>query len=582
MDLFTTNTASVAVLLLILWRFQRTAVGMTLSYGLPYHGSENQCTAIAGCVACQSLTLEGAFWERDVFRTCDVNCESIKWTSAGYGYCQTTSEWELCGLSRFVNNKCTCEKNVTTRVCNQCHSGYLLQDGLCLKDGIYKLHDSFHRDVINYSLPFRGDGMSCDHVPGCNRCSTGVINGSFWELDALGSCNADCTDRVWGELGYGRCRGTGEWSWYGFQYNELCRCEKTVQTGRCTRCEQGLLLSGGLCFDRSRAVVNGNGRICPESSSRNRRGDRLKCNGLMRLCNRRVHEIAWAGTHNAGSYNLHFIDDLGNPEHDVGWCKELPWWSDIVPKGDNILARISENQDYDVTRQLWDGIRYLDVDLCEEYSGTLKTCHCMWGERIAEILLKIRRWLGDRRNRNEVIILAFGDGMRNARRMAKLADLVEGILGYYLAPKTSWNRTLRDLIVCQQRVFVLWGSEQHENARWWTVSKETMETGSFSRTSSPEVMTGDQTRKLASKRGGKLHTVSWILTPDSTLIATVLAGPILGSLGIKIYANIVNVELAGVFERSADFRNNTNVLLVDYYQIGSVIEVVKTLNNART
>ena len=104
-----------------------------------------------------------------------------------------------------------------------------------------------------------------------------------------------------------------------------------------------------------------------------------RCNGLPQLCDRRLDEVTFAGTHNSMS------------NADAGW---------LIP-----------NQQHGLSRQLADGVRSLMLDT-HDYWGEPYLCHfsCELGKQpLHEGLQEIRDFLDE--NPDEVIVLIIQDGI---------------------------------------------------------------------------------------------------------------------------------------------------------------------------
>jgi hypothetical protein len=121
------------------------------------------------------------------------------------------------------------------------------------------------------------------------------------------------------------------------------------------------------------------------------------CNGLPYLCERRFDEVTFPGNHNAGSGAGGFLHDCGG--HIASSC-------------------LWRNQGKTITEQLEFGIRYFDIDTCAcgdicTCEDELITCHggggWAMGPSIERMFDEFDAFLKLEENRNEVIVLTFGD-----------------------------------------------------------------------------------------------------------------------------------------------------------------------------
>lgn len=187
--------------------------------------------------------------------------------------------------------------------------------------------------------------------------------------------------------------------------------------------------------------------IAPEPPSAPQAG---VCNGLPGMCDMRFDEVVFPGNHNAGS-NRHLITCRTR-----GLVPDCSW----------------RNQGHNITDALEYGIRYFDIDsvIC---NGILCTSHGRyWGElaigpTISDMLNEFDTFLHKPENRNEVIVITFGDGGDNPDVQIPLAEelwnrwtpwpirLERGDLTIYQKPPTNdpWP-TLGELVEANQRIVV--------------------------------------------------------------------------------------------------------------------------------
>ena len=145
------------------------------------------------------------------------------------------------------------------------------------------------------------------------------------------------------------------------------------------------------------------------------------CNGAPELCDRRYDEVSYATTHNA---NSNADDGFSGP-----------------------------NQQYDVTRQLEDGVRGLMLDTHYD-AGSVMLCHafCVLGKRpLVDTLVELREFL--EREPYEIVSIIFESYVSAADTQAAFA--AAGLLPYVHAQGVAdpWP-TLRDMIAADRRLVV--------------------------------------------------------------------------------------------------------------------------------
>jgi hypothetical protein len=183
----------------------------------------------------------------------------------------------------------------------------------------------------------------------------------------------------------------------------------------------------------------------------------MKCNGMKRLCDRRLDQIVLPGTHNAMSSD------------ELGW--QIPNQTLTIPgqlEGgiramllDTHYGRLQENGGVltDDGGQVSDGVRgtYLCHVLCE-----------LGASKLAPTLREIRKWL--RANPNEVILIENEDYISapdfvSAMKRSGLLDLV------YKGTRAPWPK-LGKLIAKDHRVVMLSDNESKGDPAWYRPTYE--------------------------------------------------------------------------------------------------------------
>ena len=227
----------------------------------------------------------------------------------------------------------------------------------------------------------------------------------------------------------------------------------------------------------------------------------IKCNGLEDLCDLRINQATFPGSHNAGS----------------GFDGLLYYWS-----GGPVTSCFYRNQGKSFSEQLAFGIRYFDIDSCYGKNEALN-CHCPGGGKdcayagsIEKGLLQIDGWM--KSNPNEVVIIHFNRDSQEGYR-GKIAKSIEAVLlklwppnnAHELAMNTyrhhnnnKWP-TLKEAVTSNQRIFLFMdnGLAQHLQAvDWLVISKfliaSTWDTIKF--TSNCSAITRNAGKKCGSNR----------------------------------------------------------------------------------
>ena len=200
-----------------------------------------------------------------------------------------------------------------------------------------------------------------------------------------------------------------------------------------------------------------------------------KCNGFKDLCDLRLDQVTFAGSHNAGS----------------GFDGTLHYWS-----GGAVSSCFYRNHGLSFEKQLDFGVRYFDVDTCwDDRNNEAINCHCPGTEgkncayagSIEKGLKEINFWLT--KNPNDVIIIHFNHNSQKSYRK-KIANSLKRILLKFWGPKSSASITkmnddfnnfrrwpkLGEAILTKKRIFIFMASnlEQYLPPEPWLVSSSGM------------------------------------------------------------------------------------------------------------
>lgn len=285
----------------------------------------------------------------------------------------------------------------------------------------------------------------------------------------------------------------------------------------------------------------------------------MRCNGLPQLCDRRVDQVTFAGTHNSMA------------AANEGW--------------------LVANQDEGVPAQLRHGIRALLIDtqywetdddvralvrgspaaggqLQAFLRGLNKTpipgpllCHtfCALGSRpLVDGLSDIRHFLDA--NRNEVLIVIFEDSITNADLEASFLSSGLSLYVYDRPAGRPWP-TLRELIERDQRLIVF--SERGASGpSWYAPAWQSIQDTRFGY---PSVDAFDCARNRGPATNSLLLVNHWL-------------GGIIPSRDNAVIANLYDVLKRRVDTCTAQRGQAPNILAVDFAETGDLLRVVRELN----
>lgn len=252
------------------------------------------------------------------------------------------------------------------------------------------------------------------------------------------------------------------------------------------------------------------------------------CNGLARLCDRRVDEVVFAGTHNAHATEE---DGIGVPNQYLG-----------------------------VEAQLRDGVRAFMLDTYAEGSDVL-LCHgaCAFGAvSLIEWLQELRRFL--ERHPNEVVLLLFEDYVTGLQTKAAFDRAEVTRFAYTHERGTPWP-TLRELIASGTRIIVFAQDNGGEPDWYHSLFAESWDTPYAAKT--PDDLGCEHGR---GDRDAPLFVLNHFLTAPFASV----------ELARSVNFNPFLIERAHRCE--AETGRLPNVIAVDYYEEGDLLDAVRTLN----
>ena len=254
------------------------------------------------------------------------------------------------------------------------------------------------------------------------------------------------------------------------------------------------------------------------------------CNGAAELCERRVDQVAFAGTHNAMS------------NADEGW--------------------IAPNQTHAPSQQLADGVRVIVFDTHPLDDGTPGLCHgyCSLGSKpLVDGLVELRTFLDA--NPREVVVLIFEAYVPESDVETTFA--ASGLATYAYAGSSDPWPTLGELIAANTRLIVF-TDDATATLPWHRYSYTSMWENAY-HAESPEELQA-QCDVDRGDRSFPLWTLNHFLTAplaSADLAETVNFDP--------FFQDRVRACMA----ETGDF---PNFVLVDFYELGDVHAVVASLN----
>ncbi|WFD30238.1 hypothetical protein MSPP1_001255 [Malassezia sp. CBS 17886] len=293
---------------------------------------------------------------------------------------------------------------------------------------------------------------------------------------------------------------------------------------------------------------------CVHAVPRGRRA--TKCNGYRELCNRQYSNVTVVGTHD--SYAVGKLTDLG------------------------------ANQDVNVTMQLNDGVRALQIQghksKTSDGGSGISLCHTdcsiMDGGSADSYLKDVSDWLQQNANDVVTIIVANNDNLpatqwASAFRAAGLDKIA------YTAknpvPKKKWP-TLQDMISQGHRVVVFMDYKTDTNAVPYILPEfKNMWEDPYDQTSQPFNCTAD---RFDGKTKNMMYLHNHFLDRESNIFGKKFEVPDTSKLNTT---NSQNVVLSNVNKCANEHGSYPTVVLVDFYnaESGGVFKAAARMNNVK-
>ncbi len=289
-----------------------------------------------------------------------------------------------------------------------------------------------------------------------------------------------------------------------------------------------------------------------------------------------LNKIFMPGTHDSGTYGvqsvyLRPVDDAFAPDG------ELP----IIRAGQfiGITDLWSKAQEKNISEQLNDGVRALDLRPCREKNGNLRICHGMYGPLMSDILEQVRAFAVA--HPKEIVIITNGAfaGMGEADH-DKLAALYEQKLGKNLLPygaeDASPTTALGKLWSKHKgkNVIVVYGADKRPSTFW----PGSVVTGSWrgdvwERSEKKSILD----EKIESPPADTFFSFSGAATPDSTLITSSLDPLGTYPKSLAGMADEVNPVMLGWLRDEWSLKP-ANMIYIDFYNRTCVFELTQRLN----
>ena len=297
---------------------------------------------------------------------------------------------------------------------------------------------------------------------------------------------------------------------------------------------------------------------------------------------KKLNEIALPASHDSAmfdpvsTYNRP-VSDAFAPDVDSGFTK--------LGSFIGVAEKWSKTQERNISEQLNDGIRALDLRTCVEKNGTLRTCHGLYGSKTVDVLREVKQFADS--HPKEILILSFNrasetaPGTMSKAKHDELLALIQSELQSNLIDHSSitptstlqevWSRQPGKSIIIvyaypaevTNRSF--WGKDKTVGTweeRWGMVQKKDSLNSKLQEAASPE-------------HQDKLVYFSGEATPDTKLIGLAALPGYPSSL--KDLADQTNPVMLG-WLKNEWAKQRLNLISLDFYNKTCLVPVTHVLN----
>jgi len=286
------------------------------------------------------------------------------------------------------------------------------------------------------------------------------------------------------------------------------------------------------------------------------------------IYDRSLLEITLPGTHDSGAYEFNDVLSPLDPKL-VDFLIKFAYDLHIDVYG--FIKNWSQTQNTTIYQQLMGGIRYVDLRACW-IQGDWYTQHFLVGTKTQDLLNDIHKFMSE--NEGEIVIVELGE-LVPADQELGLIHMFQKTLGKYLAPVQDLNKiTIGEMIKKDHRIVLLYPPSnltKHFEFLW---NKELYAEGSYANRDNLSEMEPWNVKEINRLGGhGKIFELSWTLTTQDSDIIRTLLDPHERHVDLKSFA----IDADGALDAFATQYSNYmlgNVLLVDWWEISNVVELV--------
>lgn len=312
------------------------------------------------------------------------------------------------------------------------------------------------------------------------------------------------------------------------------------------------------------------------------------------LKNKPLNRLVLPGTHDSGTFNLNGTWNRGVNDPFAPDTDDLKRGLSFLGDGYDKWAKAQERTIY---QQLQDGIRYIDVRVCVDKSGNLKTCHGLYGISLTELINDVVKFANE--YPREPILLDFNhfydwdEKIRNGKendagyggirqsKLDELAGMIERTIGPRLAPNSlSPTSTLAQLVATGRPIIVLWAKSRQgtfQQQYFW-------QTGQIVSSYSDDIkeIRTDKISHLDSRIRANQTTSSFFnlvgqITPSNDLYKRSYDFTGNYPFGLENLAKQTNpVVLSYLANEWKNLKHN--IISIDFYNQTSLVELCKQLN----
>ncbi len=275
-----------------------------------------------------------------------------------------------------------------------------------------------------------------------------------------------------------------------------------------------------------------------------------------------IKDIILPGTHDSATsgieINSEFSPDGSAITKRLKILKSLPLYNQI-------FAYWSKTQPLTIKQQLDQGIRYLDLRLCDK-NGEVYSCHGKYSDNISTIIQQVKAFTDDPENKNEIILLDMNHFYNMSRgEHALVIHLLLSQLGDKIADSYAFNAStpLNQFWEKNKQIIVIYHNKEQAKHYPQLWPSSTISSRWPNKQKSSDLIQYLNSN-LNNRLNDQLYVISGVLTPNEDVIVSSLYNPFAPN-SIKTYTLDYKQDLYNwLFDKQNKLGQKGSIIIEDW------------------